>query len=169
MHTSKIPVIALALAGLLGCLLPWAQTTQFEASSKIDGLCFAEGGLTMAIFFLIGLVSVFKTGNGSFLNGYYKTVLLLSSIILSVSLFKILNIGAHASKMSSFSIDISRITQYEPASGLFMSMSAAAAIILYMVVLLFLRYRKVIIPKTAWQSPLAAGRFYLSTHHNTTL
>ena len=168
MHTSKIPVIGIALFGLVGCLLPWAQTMKFESSSRIGGLCFAEGGLTLAIFFLIALVSFFKTGSGKLLNSYYKTVLLLSSIILAITLFKILNIEAQASKMSSYNIDIKGITQYEPTTGLFISMSAAAAITLYMAVQLILRYRKVLIPES-WRSPIPAGRFYLSTHHNTTL
>jgi hypothetical protein len=168
MHTSKIPVIVLALIGLAGCLMPWVQTLKFGETAQINGLCFAEGGFGLTIFFLMGFVSFFKTRTGNILNSYYKTVLVLSSIILAVTLYKFVSIKEQTARMASYEIDIKGIVQYYPATGLIMSMSAAAAITLYMAVQLYLRYRKVLVPLN-WQTPASPGRFYLPAHHNTTL
>jgi hypothetical protein len=168
MHTSKIPVLLLAIAGIVSCFLPWANTLIFGQSNLVHGTQFAEGGFMMICFVLIAILSMIHTRQVAFCNGFCKGILIISTLATAISVYKIYIINYQTQKMLAFGVDSNAFMKYNPAYGLYLSAAISGSILLYFSLQLIFRNKRVVMP-SAWLEPTAAGRFYIPAHHNTSL
>ena len=161
MHSSKIIVVIIALVGMICCFTPWAQILFFGRSGKVIGIHFAEGLFCLAYFSIIATITLVSDHKASWSKKMLLGISISAVVPAALTAGKIISFQSQASKFQGFNIDINNYVIYNPAIGLYITLTSVISIVL-MVLLSVLRQQKPVRITSAWPATQPSGRFFIS-------
>ena len=134
MHSFKPIVFLIACTGIVSCFQPWANQLYFGQSGSASGMHFAEGPFCLVYFIIIAAIC-FMTGIRKAWSDRMCVGIAFTTLLpIALTCYKIYEFERLANKMRGFEVDLNAYVLYNPANGIYTSVTCLILIAAVMLV-----------------------------------